>query len=127
MTESPAAAERQETLTPALERAVEMFATPFGSGADAAKGYRDLLGEEDPTGPRLGQRLMLNRELSLSRRMLRRRLLLRRPLPHRGTDASARRGGSEIGRATKRRAGAAHQRPHAGLMPPGQAAATFGT
>ena len=64
MTELPAAAERQETPKSALERVVEMFATPLGSEADVAEGYLDLLGEEDPTGPRLGQRLMLNRELS---------------------------------------------------------------
>lgn len=65
MTESPAAAERQETLTPALERAVELFASPPSAPeAGLAKGYLDLLGAEDPTGPHLGQRLMLNRGLS---------------------------------------------------------------
>jgi len=64
MTDSPPAAERQETPTPALERTVELFATPFGPGADVANGYLDLLGQGDPTGPHLGQRLMLSRGLS---------------------------------------------------------------
>jgi len=65
MTESPADPEWQETLAPALERAVELFASPSPvPEADVVRGYLDLLGEGDPTGPRLGQRLMLNRGLS---------------------------------------------------------------
>jgi SAM-dependent methyltransferase len=53
-------------LSPAIEQALSLFADPVPSGEiDVARGYLDLLGNEDPTGTRLGQRLMVSRALPL--------------------------------------------------------------
>jgi ubiquinone/menaquinone biosynthesis C-methylase UbiE len=53
-------------LTPALERALELFAEPLRPGvADVADAYLDLVGEGDPTGTHPAQRLMVSRALPL--------------------------------------------------------------
>jgi SAM-dependent methyltransferase len=53
-------------VTPALEQALRLFATPLkGDELDTSRGYLDLLGERDPTGAHLGQRLMVSRALPL--------------------------------------------------------------
>jgi SAM-dependent methyltransferase len=53
-------------IPPALERALRLFATPVqGDELDTSRGYLDLLGERDPTGTHVGQRLMLSRALPL--------------------------------------------------------------
>jgi hypothetical protein len=50
----------------AVERALELLeAPPAPAGVDAARGYLDLLGGEDPTGAHPGQRLMVSRLLPL--------------------------------------------------------------
>lgn len=64
MAESPPVTDREQ-LTPALERAVELFAAPLAPGAGVADGYLDLLGQGDPTGSHPGQRLMVSRALPL--------------------------------------------------------------
>jgi SAM-dependent methyltransferase len=54
----------ESVAAPALERALELFdpaLRPRELRAD--RGYLDLLGERDPTGPHFGQRLMLSRAL----------------------------------------------------------------
>jgi SAM-dependent methyltransferase len=56
----------RQDLAPAIERALELFATPLPSeDVDVTRGYLDLLGREDPTGTRFGQRLMVSRALPL--------------------------------------------------------------
>lgn len=66
MTAPALVSSEQRDLSPALERALSFFATPIqGEDADATKGYLDLLGQEDPTGTGLGQRLMVSRLLPL--------------------------------------------------------------
>jgi SAM-dependent methyltransferase len=51
---------------PAIERALGLFATPLqGEEVDVIRGYLDLLGERDPTGSHLGQRLMVSHALPL--------------------------------------------------------------
>ncbi len=56
----------QRDLSPAIEQALSLFATPLQSeGVDVSHGYLDLLGQRDPTGTRLGQRLMVSRVLPL--------------------------------------------------------------
>jgi SAM-dependent methyltransferase len=58
-------AEHRE-VAPAVERALSLFATPLqDEKVDVAHGYLDLLGERDPTGTHLGQRLMVSRALPL--------------------------------------------------------------
>lgn len=53
-------------LSPAIEQALDLFATSIPSEEiDAHPGYLDLLGQRDPTGTRLGQRLMVSRVLPL--------------------------------------------------------------
>jgi SAM-dependent methyltransferase len=53
-------------LTAAIEQTLALLAAPVGPDeADAAHGYLDLLGQSDPTGTRLGQRLMVSRALPL--------------------------------------------------------------
>ncbi|MET0306784.1 MAG: methyltransferase domain-containing protein [Solirubrobacterales bacterium] len=51
-------------LAPAIEQALDLFTDPVPSGdTDVTHGYLDLLGQRDPTGARLGQRLMVSRVL----------------------------------------------------------------
>ncbi len=58
-------AERR-VLTPAIEQALRLFANPAqGETVDVDRGYLDLLGDEDPTGAHIGQRLMVSRVLPL--------------------------------------------------------------
>lgn len=53
-------------MTPAIERALGLFAAPLQPEAvDAGRGYLDLLGRGNPTGMHPGQRLMLSRSLPL--------------------------------------------------------------
>jgi hypothetical protein len=53
-------------LSPAIERALRLFAMPLQSGGvDVARGYLDLLGRRDPTGMHPGQRLMASRTLQV--------------------------------------------------------------
>jgi SAM-dependent methyltransferase len=53
-------------VAPAIEQALSLFATPRrGEEVDVVHGYLDLLGERDPTGTHLGQRLMVSRALPL--------------------------------------------------------------
>jgi SAM-dependent methyltransferase len=53
-------------VAPQIEQALSLFATPRqGDEVDVAHGYLDLLGERDPTGRHLGQRLMVSRALPL--------------------------------------------------------------
>ncbi len=53
-------------VAPALEQALRLFATPVQDDElDISRGYLDLLGERDPTGTHLGQRLMVSRALPL--------------------------------------------------------------
>ncbi len=53
-------------LSPAMEQALGLFTNPVPSdGIDITRGYLDLLGQRDPTGARLGQRLMVSRALPL--------------------------------------------------------------
>jgi SAM-dependent methyltransferase len=60
------APDEHRALAPALEQALRLFATPLrGEDVDVAHGYLDLLGQRDPTGARLGQRLMVSRALPL--------------------------------------------------------------
>jgi len=56
----------RRALSPAIERALSLFTNPLPSEeVDVARGYLDLLGQQDPTGARLGQRLMVSRALPL--------------------------------------------------------------
>jgi ubiquinone/menaquinone biosynthesis C-methylase UbiE len=49
---------------PPIEQALSLFAMPLPvERVDLAHGYLDLLGESDPTGAHLGQRLMVSRML----------------------------------------------------------------
>jgi len=53
-------------LSAAIEQTLGLLATPVApDGAEAEQGYLDLLGQSDPTGTRLGQRLMVSRALPL--------------------------------------------------------------
>ena len=53
-------------LSAAIERTLALLAVaPEPGEVDAAGGYLDLLGGQDPTGARLGQRLMVSRALPL--------------------------------------------------------------
>jgi SAM-dependent methyltransferase len=53
-------------LPPAIEQALGLFRVPPPlTEADVSRGYLDLLGARDPTGARLGQRLMVSRALPL--------------------------------------------------------------
>jgi SAM-dependent methyltransferase len=64
--DSVTAPDQRLASTPAIERALELFeAPPSPAEADAARGYLDLLGGEDPTGAHPGQRLMVSRLLPL--------------------------------------------------------------
>lgn len=65
MAGSAPAPDRLRGVSPALERALDLFAAPHGDELDVAHGYLDLLGERDPTGTHLGQRLMVSRALPL--------------------------------------------------------------
>lgn len=66
MTAPALASSEQRDLSPALERALGLFATPVqAEDVDIANGYLDLLGQLDPTGTGLGQRLMVSRLLPL--------------------------------------------------------------
>ena len=57
-------AREQRDLPPAIEQALSLFADPVSSeDVDVTHGYLDLLGQRDPTGTRLGQRLMVSRVL----------------------------------------------------------------
>jgi SAM-dependent methyltransferase len=60
------ASEQLRDVAPAIERALQLFATPVRRDPlDASQGYLDLLGRTDPTGTHLGQRLMVSRALPL--------------------------------------------------------------
>ena len=53
-------------VAPAIEQALSLFATPLQSDElDISHDYLDLLGQGDPTGTHLGQRLMVSRALPL--------------------------------------------------------------
>lgn len=53
-------------VAPAIEQSLRLFATPVqGDELDVSHGYLDLLGQKDPTGTHLGQRLMVSRALPL--------------------------------------------------------------
>jgi SAM-dependent methyltransferase len=66
MADPAAISGEQRDLAPAIEQALELFASPLPSeGVDVARGYLDLLGQRDPTGTHLGQRLMVSRALPL--------------------------------------------------------------
>ena len=53
-------------LSAAIEQTLRLLAAPLERGeVEAAHGYLDLLGQSDPTGSRLGQRLMVSRALPL--------------------------------------------------------------
>jgi SAM-dependent methyltransferase len=53
-------------LSPAIGQALSLFTDPLPSEEiDVTRGYLDLLGQRDPTGVRLGQRLMVSRVLPL--------------------------------------------------------------
>jgi ubiquinone/menaquinone biosynthesis C-methylase UbiE len=58
--------DEHRALSPAMEQALGLFADPVPSEElDYTRGYLDLLGQRDPTGTRLGQRLMVSRALPL--------------------------------------------------------------
>jgi SAM-dependent methyltransferase len=60
------ASDRDTVLTPAILDALELFeADRRPDEVDVERGYLDLLGEQDPTGGGLGQRLMVSRLLPL--------------------------------------------------------------
>ncbi len=62
----PAASDRDLALAPAILETLEIFNTERRpEEPDAGRGYLDLLGERDPTGDGLGQRLMVSRLLPL--------------------------------------------------------------
>lgn len=63
----PALAPRESPApSPAIERTLALFATPPPrERLDVSHGYLDLLGQGDPTGAHLVQRLMVNRALPL--------------------------------------------------------------
>jgi ubiquinone/menaquinone biosynthesis C-methylase UbiE len=66
MAHSALVSDRHRGFATAIERAQSLFASPPESGeVDVSRGYLDLLGERDPTGTHLGQRLMLSRALPL--------------------------------------------------------------
>jgi SAM-dependent methyltransferase len=51
-------------VAPAIEQALPLFATPLqGDELDVSHGYLDLLGQGDPTGAHLAQRLMVSQAL----------------------------------------------------------------
>jgi SAM-dependent methyltransferase len=59
-------ASEHRDIAPAIEQALSVFAAPVPSEeVDVTRGYLDLLGQRDPTGTRLGQRLMVSRVLPL--------------------------------------------------------------
>jgi len=58
--------DEHRALSSPIERALALFESPLSPGeVDVRRGYLDLLGERDPTGAHLGQRLMLSRVLPL--------------------------------------------------------------
>ncbi|HEY8816610.1 MAG TPA: methyltransferase domain-containing protein [Candidatus Dormibacteraeota bacterium] len=60
------APEEHRDLAPAIAQTLDLFSTPLRSeGIDVRRGYLDLLGQKDPTGTHLGQRLMVSRALPL--------------------------------------------------------------
>jgi SAM-dependent methyltransferase len=60
------APDEHRDLAPAIAQALDLFSTPLPSeGIDVRHGYLDLLGQTDPTGTHLGQRLMVSRALPL--------------------------------------------------------------
>lgn len=60
------APEEHRDLAPAIAQALDLFSTPLRSeGIDVRRGYLDLLGQRDPTGTHMGQRLMVSRALPL--------------------------------------------------------------
>jgi SAM-dependent methyltransferase len=62
----PVASDLDPVLAPAILEALELFeANRRPEEPDFERGYLDLLGELDPTGGRLGQRLMMSRLLPL--------------------------------------------------------------
>ncbi len=66
MADSVLASDGLRGASPAIERALRLFAAPLGGDeVDFSHGYLDLLGERDPTGTHLGQRLMVSRALPL--------------------------------------------------------------
>jgi SAM-dependent methyltransferase len=66
MANSALASDERPVLAPAIEQALQLFEEPLQPrDADVASGYLDLLGQRDPTGTHLGQRLMVSRALPL--------------------------------------------------------------
>lgn len=64
MVEPALLTDERPDLSPAIERTLGLFSTPARDGdVDVTHGYLDLLGRRDPTGARLGQRLMVSRVL----------------------------------------------------------------
>jgi ubiquinone/menaquinone biosynthesis C-methylase UbiE len=62
---APTLRERRD-LAPAIEQALGLFAVSLRhEDVDVSRGYLDLLGQDDPTGTRLTQRLMVSRALPL--------------------------------------------------------------
>jgi len=60
------APDEHRDLAPAMARTLDLFTAPLRSEeVDVRRGYVDLLGQEDPTGAHLGQRLMVSRALPL--------------------------------------------------------------
>jgi SAM-dependent methyltransferase len=56
----------QRDLPAGIEQALSLFADPVPSEEiDVTRGYLDLLGQDDPTGARFGQQLMVSRALPL--------------------------------------------------------------
>lgn len=56
----------RRALAPALEDALQLFESPpRPEEVDVSQGYLDLLGQDDPTGARIGQQLMVSRALPL--------------------------------------------------------------
>jgi SAM-dependent methyltransferase len=66
MADPALAPDELQPVTPALARALRLFAAPVGGDElDVSRGYLDLLGRSDPTGTHPAQRLMVSRALPL--------------------------------------------------------------
>jgi SAM-dependent methyltransferase len=66
MADAALLSDSRRDLPAAIEQALSLFADPAPSEKiDVTRDYLDLLGQEDPTGTRFGQRLMLSRALPL--------------------------------------------------------------
>lgn len=66
MADSALVSGEHRALAPAIEQALSLFARTLQSEeVELGRGYLDLLGQRDPTGTHLGQRLMVSRALPL--------------------------------------------------------------